>query len=82
MPELKITNEDRQSALFKKLVRYCDEYIAEQRIMNDAPLGQLETERLRGRIRSIAILQARITAPEGAETVDDGTPTDETESAA
>lgn len=47
---MNLTDQERHSALWKKLSAYIDERIQTLRLKNDGDLSELETARLRGRI--------------------------------
>jgi hypothetical protein len=46
----KLTNQERDSALWKRITNHCDYRLEILRKSNDASLDAGETERLRGRI--------------------------------
>jgi hypothetical protein len=50
IPTLVLTPEERQSALYRKLVTYFEERRDLHRRRNDNPLPQDETQRIRGEI--------------------------------
>lgn len=60
-----LTLEDVQSALYRKLMRFLQSEQDELRARNDNPLDPIATAHLRGRLKEVSILQARLNpAPE------------------
>jgi hypothetical protein len=54
----KLTNQERDSALWKRITNHIDSRLDTLRKNNDASLDQQETERLRGRISAFKELLA------------------------
>lgn len=56
MTERVLTEQDRHSACWLKLKAYYEERLALLRVQNDADLNDMDTAKLRGRIKEIRAL--------------------------
>lgn len=54
--EFSLTRDERHSALWKKLTEHLTERMNEARRRNDNDLNEIETARLRGRIKELSYL--------------------------
>ena len=53
-----LTNEDRYSSLWKRLLEYLDQQINQLRTQNDGDKDEIATANLRGRIAALKAIQS------------------------
>lgn len=66
-PPFALTNEDKQSALWKKLMAHFGDRLDASRVMNDGMQDEATTARTRGRISMLKELLALNDAPKHIE---------------